>query len=100
LLLINFNFVVFVETQENGGQNLMSYMIMPVQRIPRYELLFKELKKHTDSSDQDFPVLNQVLELVHTIAITGFVVCLFIVCCLLFVCYFYIFVIIKLLYLT
>eukprot|EP00968_Pinguiococcus_pyrenoidosus_P027384 scaffold7375_cov268-Pinguiococcus_pyrenoidosus.AAC.34 len=30
------------------GKNLTSYLIMPVQRIPRYKMLLEELHKRTD----------------------------------------------------
>eukprot|EP01088_Endostelium_zonatum_P000680 TRINITY_DN10921_c0_g1_i1.p1 TRINITY_DN10921_c0_g1~~TRINITY_DN10921_c0_g1_i1.p1 ORF type:complete len:717 (+),score=184.34 TRINITY_DN10921_c0_g1_i1:604-2754(+) len=36
-----------------GGGTIRSYLIMPVQRIPRYELFFKELIKHTPESHPD-----------------------------------------------
>lgn len=34
--------------QSEGGLDLFSYLIMPVQRIPRYVLLLRELKKQSD----------------------------------------------------
>ena len=34
--------------QSMAGMDLTSYLIMPVQRIPRYELLLKELKRNLD----------------------------------------------------
>ena len=35
---------------------------MPVQRIPRYVLLFKELLKHTESSDPQYHTIEEVLK--------------------------------------
>ncbi len=35
------------------GQNLQSYAIMPVQRVPRYLLLLRELIKWTSDSHPD-----------------------------------------------
>ena len=41
-------FKKFLETKQREiGQSLMSYLIMPIQRIPRYVLLLKELIKNT-----------------------------------------------------
>ena len=37
-----------------GGQDISAYLIRPVQRIPRYVLLLKELVKHTDSGTPPF----------------------------------------------
>jgi len=37
------------------------YLIMPVQRIPRYLLLLQALKDYTPSTDPDYPNLEKVL---------------------------------------
>lgn len=44
-----------------GTLDLMSYMIMPVQRVPRYVLLLTELKRHTLPSTQTFTNINTAL---------------------------------------
>jgi len=41
--------------------DLMSYMIMPVQRVPRYVLLLKELKRNTLPSQPAFDSINKAL---------------------------------------
>jgi len=41
---------------------LQSYLIEPIQRIPRYELLFKELLKHTPDDHPDKPNLEKALQ--------------------------------------
>ena len=54
------------EKKQAMGLDLMSYLIMPVQRIPRYELLLKELKRnldpppptHSPSSSSPSPLLH------------------------------------------
>lgn len=46
------------------GQQLESFLIMPVQRVPRYQLLLKELLKHTDASHPDHGDLSEALDLV------------------------------------
>lgn len=40
-----------------AGQTIRSYLIMPVQRIPRYKLLVMELLKHTPTWHADGPLL-------------------------------------------
>jgi hypothetical protein len=40
-------------------QSLDSFLIMPVQRIPRYILLLSELKKHTPSDHPDYPKITE-----------------------------------------
>lgn len=56
------------EQQQRLGMDLNSYLIMPVQRIPRYELLLKELLKHTPQSHAEWPELQEALEKVHAVA--------------------------------
>jgi len=51
-----------------NGLDLMSYMIMPVQRVPRYVLLLRELRKHTPSSLPGFNTINEALMKTKTIA--------------------------------
>eukprot|EP00466_Bigelowiella_natans_P020067 jgi/Bigna1/69232/fgenesh1_pg.8_\ len=41
---------------------------MPVQRIPRYELLLKEIIKNTPEGDQELPCLKNALEMVRDAA--------------------------------
>eukprot|EP00808_Paulinella_micropora_P004960 g47273.t1 len=44
-----------------GALDLMSYMIMPVQRVPRYLLLLKELKERTDPASAEFAEIQEAL---------------------------------------
>eukprot|EP00808_Paulinella_micropora_P029750 g8634.t1 len=44
-----------------GSLDLMSYMIMPVQRVPRYLLLLKELKERTDPATAEFAEIQEAL---------------------------------------
>lgn len=48
--------------------DIMSYLIMPIQRIPRYELLLRELKKHTPDNDPDSMALEAAFSEVQAIA--------------------------------
>ncbi len=57
--------VVFLDEQKNRPESrkldLDSLLIMPVQRIPRYKLLFEELLKHTDDTHPDYKDLVSCL---------------------------------------
>jgi hypothetical protein len=46
------------------GRELDQFLIMPVQRIPRYHLLLRELVKHTWSTHPDFAVNYLLLILI------------------------------------
>lgn len=48
--------------------SLQSFLITPIQRIPRYLLLLKELIKHTDSSHLDYQDLQRGLEQIQQVA--------------------------------
>eukprot|EP01006_Ploeotia_vitrea_P045921 TRINITY_DN66979_c8_g2_i1.p1 TRINITY_DN66979_c8_g2~~TRINITY_DN66979_c8_g2_i1.p1 ORF type:complete len:636 (+),score=322.91 TRINITY_DN66979_c8_g2_i1:33-1940(+) len=48
------------------GLDLMSFLIMPVQRIPRYEMLLREIKKNTAT---DSTVLDGAFNKVHDVAV-------------------------------
>ncbi len=65
VILIRFSaFIACAELQKQcRGLNLQSYLIMPIQRGPRYELLLKEIKKHAKGTDQ-IPLLNKALEII------------------------------------
>ena len=43
-----------------GGHDLSSYLVLPIQRIPRYVLLFEELSKYTPEEHPDSAPLRQV----------------------------------------
>jgi hypothetical protein len=47
---------------------LMSYLIMPVQRIPRYRLLLEEVLKSTTDEDEDKEEIEQALEKIKIVA--------------------------------
>eukprot|EP00002_Diphylleia_rotans_P006816 TRINITY_DN1622_c0_g1_i1.p1 TRINITY_DN1622_c0_g1~~TRINITY_DN1622_c0_g1_i1.p1 ORF type:complete len:473 (+),score=71.92 TRINITY_DN1622_c0_g1_i1:111-1529(+) len=50
------------------GLDLQSFLIMPVQRIPRYTLLLEDILKHTESNHPDHPGLVQALKQVREVA--------------------------------
>lgn len=43
-----------------ANKDIFAYMIMPVQRIPRYQLLLRDLLKHTDKDHVDYESLQKV----------------------------------------
>jgi RhoGEF domain len=51
-----------------AGLDLMSYLIMPVQRLPRYELLLAEILKHTQEEDASYARISEALDKVRQIA--------------------------------
>ena len=54
--------------QENNIGDICSFLIMPIQRIPRYELLLRELKKNTDPSSPESVGLEKAFEKIVGIA--------------------------------
>ncbi|CAA9999431.1 unnamed protein product [Nesidiocoris tenuis] len=66
-------FAKFVETtakEHKGKLSLDSLLIMPVQRIPRYELLIQTLLKHTESCHSDARLLIDAQHGIHDLATT------------------------------
>uniref|UniRef100_A0A6A7G6Q8 Pleckstrin domain-containing protein n=1 Tax=Hirondellea gigas TaxID=1518452 RepID=A0A6A7G6Q8_9CRUS len=58
------------ENPEANSQKLASFLILPIQRIPRYRLLLEELKKNTDPNHPDFEGLGVAVDLVKKVANT------------------------------
>ena len=54
--------------QQGGGISLDSYLILPIQRVPRYKLLLQELKKNTEPDHKDMKNIDKALEVVGTVA--------------------------------
>jgi len=50
------------------SRDLSSLLIMPIQRIPRYELLLRDFIKATPASHLDLPHLNQALAKIKSVA--------------------------------
>lgn len=44
------------------NMDLLSILVMPVQRLPKYILLFKDLLKHTEETHPDFENLKKCLQ--------------------------------------
>ncbi|KAF6212697.1 hypothetical protein GE061_013223 [Apolygus lucorum] len=66
-------FARFVEStakEHKGKLSLDSLLIMPVQRIPRYELLIQTLLKHTEPCHSDATLLLEAQQGIHELATT------------------------------
>ncbi|KAG0244838.1 hypothetical protein BGX31_008515 [Mortierella sp. GBA43] len=48
---------------------LADLLILPIQRVTRYCLLLKDLKRHTDVAHQDYVCIVHALEQLHTLAL-------------------------------
>jgi hypothetical protein len=55
-----------VEKARVGTQTLESYLIKPIQRVPRYELLLKQLIKQCENDSEDEKVLQSALNVVNS----------------------------------
>ena len=59
-------FIKFIETMEYSeslkNMDLPSFLVMPVQRLPKYVLLFKDLLKHTEKSHPDYKNIAEILQ--------------------------------------
>jgi len=53
-----------IDQRKSSYLNLESFLIMPVQRVPRYILLLKDLLKYTPERHKDFKSVPQALEMV------------------------------------
>jgi len=60
---------ILSDPQFCGVSDLTFYLIQPIQRIPRYILLLKDLIKNTNIKHVDFKGLGQVLEILEGLAI-------------------------------
>ncbi|MES1908796.1 MAG: hypothetical protein MHM6MM_001666 [Cercozoa sp. M6MM] len=56
------------DAEQRTLQTVSSMLIAPIQRVPRYRLLFEQLLKHTPPEDPDHAVLSEALEKVHKAA--------------------------------
>ncbi len=69
-LKANERFRTFVDgvTAANPRAGLSSLLILPVQRIPRYEMLIRELLRKTPAQHPDFKLLNEAFAKIRAIA--------------------------------
>jgi hypothetical protein len=67
----NRGFVAFCEQQQKEtGTALQSYLIEPIQRIPRYKLLLEELIRNTEEDHPDYANLGVALASVAEVALS------------------------------
>jgi len=59
-----------MENPTFGGLTLSGYLIMPIQRIPRYKLLLEVILQNTQPDHPDYANLQKALSEVETIALT------------------------------
>ncbi|GAB5354949.1 hypothetical protein AAMO2058_000163600 [Amorphochlora amoebiformis] len=70
----NKKFQEFLVNQREGGEgrgaclDIMSYLITPVQRIPRYEMLVREILKNTEDGDASKELIEKTYNQVRSIA--------------------------------
>ncbi|XP_076362739.1 rho guanine nucleotide exchange factor 17 isoform X3 [Tachypleus tridentatus] len=62
-------FLQHMAREHKGKLTLDALLIMPVQRIPRYELLIKELLKHTHVDHPDYQLLVLAQKEIHDLAV-------------------------------
>ncbi|XP_012264904.2 putative protein tag-52 isoform X1 [Athalia rosae] len=62
-------FIMRQETRPEVGRKLSSLLIAPIQRIPRYRLLLKEVLQHTSPKDVDYRILQASLTEVEKAAV-------------------------------
>eukprot|EP01102_Stenamoeba_stenopodia_P008521 TRINITY_DN2456_c0_g1_i5.p1 TRINITY_DN2456_c0_g1~~TRINITY_DN2456_c0_g1_i5.p1 ORF type:complete len:736 (-),score=189.27 TRINITY_DN2456_c0_g1_i5:75-2282(-) len=59
-----FSFLQKISEQAKSTQPLSSYLIMPIQRLPRYELLLKTLLSYLDEQHVDYHTVSEALRLI------------------------------------
>ena len=64
-----------VSQKRKCGQGLSSLMVMPIQRIPRYRLLFESVLKVTPQEHPDYELLLNALDLIKKNAILQNKIC-------------------------
>lgn len=59
----------FLKSAESqcGGFSLTFYLIMPVQRLPRYAMLLSEVFKKTPAEHPDYQDLQAAIEMIHSV---------------------------------
>lgn len=72
MLRSNETFRKFEQTQSHAKDmaslNLQAYLIMPIQRIPRYKMLLEDLLKHTSKEHAEYECLEIALGRIQNVA--------------------------------
>jgi len=53
---------IIKECQRKLGNTIESFLILPVQRIPRYVLLLKAVLKHTEKRNPDYDLVSRAMQ--------------------------------------
>ena len=61
-------FIANQETRPEVSNTLSSLLITPIQRVPRYKLLLKEVLRHTSSKEKDYNILQGSLVQIENVA--------------------------------
>lgn len=48
--------------------DILKLLILPIQRLPRYTLLLKELLKYTQEDHRDYPALSEAFDKMKDVA--------------------------------
>ena len=62
-------FIANQETRPEVSNKLSSLLIAPIQRVPRYKLLLKEVLKHTSPKEKEYNILQASLAQIENVAI-------------------------------
>eukprot|EP01124_Arcella_intermedia_P022700 TRINITY_DN3442_c0_g1_i3.p1 TRINITY_DN3442_c0_g1~~TRINITY_DN3442_c0_g1_i3.p1 ORF type:complete len:617 (+),score=145.03 TRINITY_DN3442_c0_g1_i3:671-2521(+) len=57
-----------ISANSGSGLDLFAYLIMPIQRIPRYSLLLRDLMKYTAEDHPDYQGLSECLQTIGQVA--------------------------------
>lgn len=62
-------FVQSISTKKKTNKNLslLSLLILPIQRLPRYQLLLKEICEHTNATHADFLGLESAYKMIESV---------------------------------
>ncbi|XP_051164499.1 putative protein tag-52 [Leptopilina boulardi] len=61
-------FIASQETRPEVGNKLSSLLITPIQRVPRYKLLLKEVLRHTAPKEKNYNMLQSSLAQIENVA--------------------------------
>ena len=70
-LINHYSFKILVQDlkkhKDSRGQDLESLLVKPIQRLPKYVLLLKDLLKHTEKDHIDYDNIVQSLKLIEQV---------------------------------
>ena len=60
---------ILKDAEKEGGLELFALLIMPIQRIPRYQLLLQDLLRNTLESHPDYSKVQHALAQITSVAV-------------------------------